>query len=296
MSTPTAERDVPVREHWTIVDGRATRYLEAGSGHPVVLIHGEGSVSETWYDVLKGLGSGYRAIAVDLPGYGYTEPVGDATPQGLAAFVWEFAEVLGLSRPALIGHSLGGLVAVHAALRQPTRAAALVLVDSAGLGRAVNPVMVLQSVTPLGDLTRWLIPLLPYGPELLVGAVGLIGAVRPWRISARWWRSQVQAVATPGALDTTLDSNRAAVGLLGQRHPVLGRLRELPQPTLVLWGIRDLQVPWWQGVLARSRLRNGRLKLVLISGHLLPLERPAALIAAVRPFLATAATAGGNPS
>ncbi|SHF58069.1 alpha/beta fold hydrolase [Streptoalloteichus hindustanus] len=296
MNASTAVRERAVEEHWTTVDGTPTRYLQAGHGHPVLLIHGEGSVSESWYDVLRDLARDYRAIALDLPGYGYTRPISDASPPSLAAFVWKFARTLNLRRPALVGHSLGGGVSVHAALRRPGHVPALALVSSSGMGRAVSPAMVAQSVTPLGDLTRWLIPVLPFGPTLLVTSAAVFGAVRPWRITPPWWSSQTHAVSTPGALATTLRSQRSAVGLLGQKDVLLGRLRELPMPVLVAWGVHDRLVPFWQGIAARRRLRRGRLRLVPCSGHLLPLESPGELLKSLRPFLADAiaGAAGGG--
>ncbi|XVS61976.1 alpha/beta fold hydrolase [Actinosynnema sp. CA-299493] len=288
MTTSTAERTraIEVQERWTNVDGTATRYLVAGAGPPVLLIPGEGSVAEEWHDVIQGLAGRYRVIAVDLPGYGYTEPVAGASPAAFAVFVWRFARALDLRRPVLIGHSLGGAVAVHAALAQPSRVPALVLVDSSGMGRAVNPLAIVQSVTPLGGLTKWLVPVLPFGPRLLVVTTALTGARRPWRISSAWWSSQTRAVSNPVALETSLRSQRSTTGLFGQRDPLLDRLPELPMPTLVAWGLRDRQVPFWQGIAARRRLRRGRLVLVTGAAHLLPLEAPEKLLRPVRHFLA----------
>ncbi|RKT57309.1 alpha/beta fold hydrolase [Saccharothrix australiensis] len=296
MTTPIAERARAVAEHWTSVDGTSTRYLEAGRGHPVVLIPGEGGVAEQWYDVIGALSDHYRVIALDLPGFGYTEPIADVSAPAFAAFVWRFARTLGLARPVLVGHSLGGAIAVHAAVDRPGDVPALVLISAAGMGRAVNPALVLQSVTPLGDLTPLLVPLLPYSTRLFVLGTALVGSCRPWRISRRWWPSQAQAVATPGVLATTLRSQRVHVGLFGQRDPLLDRLRDLPMPTLVLWGIHDRQLPFWQGIAARRRLRRGRLRLVPLTSHLLPLEAPGAVVSAVRPFLDGVPAVDGDPS
>ncbi|KZB85984.1 hypothetical protein AVL48_27665 [Amycolatopsis regifaucium] len=288
MTTSVVEQAREIEEHWTDVDGTATRYLAAGTGPVVLLLPGQGAVSEEWYDVIQGLASHYRVIAVDFPGYGYTEPIAEASVPALAAFVWRFARVIGLQRLVLVGHSLGGAVAVHVALEQPSRVSALVLVDSAGLGRTVNPYTILQSVTPLGDLTPLLVPVLPLGPRLLVTAVALVGSCRPWRIHAAWWASQTRVTSTPVALETSLRLQRSTIGLFGQRGPLLRRLRELPMPTLVVWGVQDRQVPFWHGIAARRKLRHGRLTLVTCASHLLPSEAPGKLVRAVRRFLADA--------
>lgn len=297
MNKPAAAPREKVAEHWTDVDGTAVRYLETGRGDPVLLIHGEGSVSEQWYGILRGLADSHRIIAVDLPGYGHSEPIRSAGPEAMASFLWRFARAVGAERPVVVGHSFGGAVAVHMALQRPDHVPSLVLVDSAGMGRAINPAMVVLAVTPLGDLTKWLIPRLPFGPRLLVVSVAVVGACRPWNIPRPWWSSQTKAVSSPEALPTTLRSQRSSVGPLGQKNLLLGRLPELPMPTLVVWGLQDLFIPFWQGIAVRRRLRDGRLKLVPCAGHLLPAEAAGELLKAVRPFLAhstgAAAAEGG---
>ncbi len=296
MTTSAVERSQGVEEHWTDVDGTATRYLAAGTGPPVLLLPGEGAVAEEWHDVIVGLSGHYRAVALDFPGYGYTEPIADVSISALAAFAWRFARVVGLHRPVLVGHSMGGAVAIHAALEQPSRVPALVVVNSASLGRAINPFAILQSVTPLGDLVPSLVSALPRGPWLYTAVTALLGARRPWRIHPAWWSSQRRAVSTPVALETSLRSQRAAVGFFGQRNPILDRLGELPMPTLVAWGLQDQQLPFWQAIAARLRLPRGRLTLVACAGHLMPLEAPEELVRAIRQLLADADAdqAGGD--
>ncbi|MFF3350956.1 hypothetical protein [Streptomyces sp. NPDC002779] len=85
----------------------------------------------------------------------------------------------------------------------------------------------------------WLTPLVPLAPSLTVASVALMGSCRPWRIPAAWWTSQTAAAGTPGALATTLRSQRSAAGPLGQKNLVLRMLPELPMPTLVVWGLQD---------------------------------------------------------
>ncbi|MGW0535089.1 alpha/beta fold hydrolase [Streptomyces sp. NPDC003032] len=286
MTDYATVRGKVVEEHWVDVDGTSTRYLEAGAGKPVLLLPGEGSVAEQWYPVLEGLGHSHRAIAVDLPGYGYTEPLfGDNDPAELALFAWRFAQEIGVESVAVVGHSLGGAVAVHMALQRPGKLTSLSLVSSAGMGRAINPAMMAHALTPLGDLTRWLVPVIPFGPELLVKTIGLLGTCRTWRIPRPWWRSQLKAVRSPEGLPTTLRSIRASVGPLGQKNPLLGRLSELPIPVLVVWGVQDVVLPFWQGIHARRHLRRGELRLFPCAGHLMPLEAADQFLAVLRPFL-----------
>ncbi|MET9549936.1 alpha/beta fold hydrolase [Streptomyces sp. NPDC006627] len=275
------------------MDGTATRYLEAGEGPSVLLLPGEGGVADQWHQTLEGLAGSHRAVAVDFPGYGYTDPIPDSSPVKFAAFVWKFAQEVGVEFPAVIGHSLGGAVAVHLALQRPGGLSSLVLVSSAGMGRVINPGMVVQAVTPLGDLTILLVRTLPFGPELLVSSLAVLGACRPWRIPRPWWSSQVKSTYAPEALPTTLRSQRQSVGLFGQRDLLVERLPELSIPVLVTWGVQDLVVPFWQAISARRNLRHGELKLIMCSGHLMPLEAVDRFLGVVRPFLARA---GGDTS
>ncbi|MEV8311846.1 alpha/beta fold hydrolase [Streptomyces flavidovirens] len=294
MKGCTAERGKIVEERWINVDGVSTRYLETGTGKPVLLLPGEGSVAEQWHPVLEGLAHSHRAIAVDLPGYGYTDPLyGSNSPAQLASFVWRFAQEIGVESAAVVGHSLGGSVAVYMALQRPGKLSSLTLVSSAGMGRAISPAMVVHAVTPVGDLTKWLVPVIPFGPELLVKTIAALGARRPWRIPRPWWSSQLKAVRSPEALSGTLRSIRSSVGLLGQKNPLVGRLPELSIPVLVVWGIQDLVVPFWQGINARRNLRRGELKLFPCAGHLMPLEAADQFLAVLRPFLDRAG--GGAP-
>ncbi|MFJ6699509.1 alpha/beta hydrolase [Streptomyces sp. NPDC091272] len=293
MKTPTAATEQIWEERRTEVAGTSTRYLESGRGTPVLLLHGEGSVSEIWSEVLEGLADTHRVVAVDLPGFGHTEKLPHVDAAALAAFVWKFAQALGMRNPSVVGHSLGAAVAVHMALQQPSQVPALVLVSSSGMGRVLSPVLALQAGTPLGDLTA-LVPRLPLGPQLLVASSAVMGACRPWRVSPAWFASQVKSIAVPETLRTTLRLQRSSVGLLGQRNLLLDKLSELRMPTLVVWGTQDRLVPFWQAFGARRRLGRGRLKLIGCCGHLVPQEAAGELLSAVRPFLARAGDRADN--
>lgn len=116
-------------------DDRA-HYLKAGSGSPVVLIHGGASDSRDWVSTMTALSHRYSVYAPDLIGYGQS----DRTREGyylsdFSNFILGFIETLGLEHPALVGHSLGGRLCLEIALRHPERVSKLVLLDSSGLGK-----------------------------------------------------------------------------------------------------------------------------------------------------------------
>jgi len=119
-----------------VVDGLRVRYLRAGSGPPLVLLHGFASSIFTWRDTLPALARGHDVVALDLPGFGGSEqPVG-LTAERYPRVVIGLMDRLGIERFALMGNSLGGAVALLVAADHPARVERLVLVDAAGLSPA----------------------------------------------------------------------------------------------------------------------------------------------------------------
>ncbi|MBT2384965.1 alpha/beta fold hydrolase [Streptomyces sp. ISL-11] len=287
MSGTQHSRQPAVRKHWLHVQGVRTHYLEAGQGPATLLVHGDGGAADGWLGVMRGLAGTRRVIAVELPGYGLTQPIGCLEPAVTANFLWKFAKAVGLRRPTVVGHSLGGAIAVHMALQHPDRVPELVLVSSVGMGRAINPVQILQAATPLGELSLFA-SRLPFGPQLLTAWAAAEGSWNPRRLPASWWRAQTKAASSHRALNTALRAGRIVTGPLGQRHPLLDQLHKLPMPTLVVWGAEDQLLPSWQAKAALRHLRHGHLAVFPRCGHLVPIEAAGRLLKALRSFLAHA--------
>ena len=115
------------------IDGRRVHHVEAGKGEPVLLIHGwNGSTFDMRYTIPE-LAQHYRVIAPDLLGYGYSaRPAdGDYSLRGQAEFIGRVMDQLGVARTTVLGHSMGGAIAMQFALLHPDRVDRLVLVDSA---------------------------------------------------------------------------------------------------------------------------------------------------------------------
>ncbi len=129
--TPTAIESLKLR----LGDYQA-HYLKAGIGPPIVLLHGGASDSRDWLGTMAALSSQYSLYALDLIGYGESgNPKGGYYLSDFAKFTLEFINALHLDRPVLVGHSLGGRVALEIALRYPETASKLVLIDTMGFGR-----------------------------------------------------------------------------------------------------------------------------------------------------------------
>jgi len=129
----------PDGEFIALEDGLTLHYYEAGKGEPVVMIHGFSSWAYTWKENMPELSKGYRVLAPDLPGFGFSDrPAGAGYGYELfAGAVEKFLNAKGARRVSLIGNSMGGGVSIRFTLDHPERVRKLVLVDSAGV--KMNP-------------------------------------------------------------------------------------------------------------------------------------------------------------
>ncbi|MEA2904115.1 MAG: hypothetical protein QOI12_1502 [Alphaproteobacteria bacterium] len=123
-------------DRFVSVDGRKARYLEDGSGVPAILLHGSslGSSADVFRRNLRALGAqGIRAIALDLPGFGKSDPAGDLGGAARNAFILRFMDALGLQKAALIGHSSAGGPVVNIALKNPDRVSHVIVLGTGSL-------------------------------------------------------------------------------------------------------------------------------------------------------------------
>src|SRR3989442_1632787 len=122
-----------IAEHETSISGTRIHWLESGSADPpFLLIHGWGSSTAKWLDVLPVLGEQHRAIALDMPGFGQSDaPPGPYTASWLAGGILAFLDEIGVDQAIWVGNSLGGLVAIYGAAARPERVSGLVAVSPA---------------------------------------------------------------------------------------------------------------------------------------------------------------------
>src|SRR5215207_9648324 len=131
--------NAPVEEQNVEIDGLPVRYLAAGEGPPLVLLHGAGDNSLDWRWVMPALAANHRVYAPDLPGSpDSARPAADYSPAFFERFVAGFLDASGIESVAVAGNSLGGLIALRLALSKPARVTALILIDSAGRGRSTR--------------------------------------------------------------------------------------------------------------------------------------------------------------
>jgi pimeloyl-ACP methyl ester carboxylesterase len=262
-------------------------YRTAGSGPPVVLIHGMINESRHWEDVALRLADRYTVIAPDLIGHGDSAtPRGDYSLGAHAATIRDLLSVLGIERASIVGHSLGGGVAMVFFYQFPQRTERLALISSGGLGDDVSPML-------RGAALPGASALLALGADRRVlAALARAGA----RMRERGMRNGIylQAVARAlrpleraGAREAFLQTLRSVIDVHGQRVSARDRLYLLRDfPTLIVWGERDNTIPLAHGRATHEAVPGSRFVTLPGAAHFPHLEDPDGLAAALGEFLA----------
>jgi pimeloyl-ACP methyl ester carboxylesterase len=251
-------------------------YRTAGDGGPVVLlIHGIVGCAEQWDQVVPLLAERYTVVAPDLLGHGQSaKPRGDYSLGAYAASVRDLLVALGHRRATVVGHSLGGGVAMQFAYEYPPFAERLVLVSSGGLGREVHP-MLRAATLPGSEIVLPLIAherLLGVGGAL-VGMLGRLGLQAGTDLAemARGYGS----LADAGARQAFIHTLRAVLDIGGQRVSATDRLYLAALlPSLIIWGDQDPLIPVEHATVAHRGLPNSRLEIFEHAGHFPQLHDP----------------------
>ncbi|HMC72175.1 MAG TPA: alpha/beta fold hydrolase [Mycobacteriales bacterium] len=284
---PVRDVEAPPLQFRTI-HGHRRAFRIAGSGPALLLIHGVGDNSKTWEPVLAKLAQRFTVIAPDLLGHGESaKPRGDYSLGAYASGIRDLLAVLGHERATIVGHSLGGGVAMQFAYQFPQICERLVLVASGGLGKEVNPF--LRAVSLPGS--EYLLPLVLH--RSLHDALGTVGGwfgrlgLRGGEIAQEVWRSYTALTEVRGQM-AFVHTIRSVIDVRGQRVSARDRLYLAAEvPTLIVWGDRDRIIPVSHAHLTHELIPGSRLVVVEGAGHFLPVERPAAFLEALEDFLAT---------
>ncbi|KFA90548.1 alpha/beta hydrolase [Archangium violaceum Cb vi76] len=260
--------------------GGGLRLLEGGEGRTVVLLHGRGNAASMWLPLFAGLTREHRVLAVDLPGFGCSSAPGGAVrtaEEGLRFFVEPVEEVLStlaLGPMTLVGHSLGGLVALELALRGGVPVERLVLVDAMGLGP---------------EMARDARLFFRVGPERVARVLGpkLFGRIAPLPdtpLNRRLAALGYELMTVPGGRPEATRAFNTLVPLTGgvfHRHERLG---EVKQPTLLFWGEQDTVLPVSLAEAAMKVMPDARLVRVE-AGHNPSLGQPDRALLELKAFL-----------
>jgi pimeloyl-ACP methyl ester carboxylesterase len=264
-----------MREHEVTLHGHTVGYLTAGEGPLIVLGHGIASSREAWRHVIPQLAERYTVVAPDAFGHGRSaKPRGDYSLGAYASGIRDLLGVLGFDRATVVGHSLGGGIAMQAAYQFPEYVERLVLVSSGGLGREVSPILRAASL-PGSELVLSLI-----ARDWAVRAGDAVGrAADRVGLRARPDLAEVArgyaSLADADARHAFLQTLRAVVDLRGQTVSALDRLYLAEQmPTLIVWGSNDPIIPAAHGREAHRRIPGSRFVEVPGAGHWPMLDDP----------------------
>ena len=261
-------------------------FIEAGSGPVLLLIHGMAGTCANWESVIEPLAINHTVIAPDFPGHGSSAPGGgDYSLGALASALRDLMLTLGHERATLVGHSLGGGVAMQFTYQFPEMVERLVLVSSGGLGPDVSPLLRAAALP---------------GAELFIGATAGVGTwvgsalgrglnlvgLRPNADLAEVTRGYA-TLTDPDRRKAFVATLRSVVGMEGQRIGALDKLYLAEAlPLLIIWGENDPIIPVEHGREAHSQLASSRLEIFEDTGHIPQLERPGRFIAVLERFLA----------
>ena len=278
--------------HEVDLHGHRAVYRTAGSGPTVVLIHGMINSSRHWEEVAGRLARTHRVIAPDLIGHGdAATPRGDYSLGAHAAMIRDLMATLGVERATIVGHSLGGGVAMQFFYQFPQRTERLVLISSGGLGREVSPLLRGAALPGSAALLR------AVAQRRVVGGIAAAGS----GLRARGSKSGIylQAVARAlgplgeeGSRRAFLQTLRAVIDVQGQKVSARDRLYLLgDMPTLIVWGERDRTIPIEHGIRAHEAIPNCRFETLPRASHFPNLEDPEGLATVLADFLATTSPA-----
>ncbi len=270
----------------TSLHGHRVSYREAGDGPVLVLLHGIAGSSETWDAVIPALADQHTVVAPDLLGHGASaKPRGDYSLGAYASGLRDLLSVLGHDRVSVVGHSLGGGVAMQFAYQFPERIERLGLVSSGGLGREVS--ILLRSATFPGS--EWVLPLLASGRlrhagnavARLAGRIGL----RAGGDAAELWRS-FETLGDAQTREAFIHTVRAIIDHGGQRVSAHDRLYLAGHvPTLIVWGERDRIIPVAHGRATHELIPDSRLEVIPNAGHFPHRDAPARFAGVLTDFL-----------
>ena len=274
--------------HFVKVEGLQIHYRTAGSGPPLVLIHGIGASLFAWRLVFDQFAQNYTVYALDLKGHGLSDKpnTGDYSPFGMADLVAHFMDALEIDTAKIIGLSMGGAIGAALAIRHPARVERLVLISAAGyaLNYHVMPLIVRFASTPLGSAV----------------AAFVLRQRKPIEWYLRSCFYDADRICTPDMVDgyflpLLTPGLGGVVPLLARdfgQTSLAHRLKEISAPTLIIWGQYDAVIPLHWGYRFQQDIANAELVVFPKCGHCPHEEIPEQFLEAVNRFFQREAAAG----
>src|SRR3954465_3035655 len=284
----------PLVRESRVVHGHRRAFVLAGSGPPLLLLHGIGNSAQTWAGVVDRLAGSHTVLAPDLLGHGSPDkPRGDSSVAGSANGMRDLLSVLDIEQATVVGHSLGGGIALQFAYQFPERCQRLVLVGSGGLGPELTAGL-RAATLPGAELV--LTALTDVSGPLRIGlqVVERVGRAVGWRRGGGLAEAggALLAVKDVEARRAFLRTLRGVVDARGQAATALDRLYLADSiPMLVVWGSRDPIVPAQHAETVRAFVPTARVEVFEGAGHWPHLDDSDRFCAVLLDFLATTSPA-----
>jgi pimeloyl-ACP methyl ester carboxylesterase len=281
---PTLTREVRV------VHGYRRAFVRAGSGPPLLLLHGIGNSAQTWAGVLDRLAESHTVIAPDLLGHGASDkPRADYSIAGYANGMRDLLSILDVEKATVVGHSLGGGIAMQFAYQFPERIERLVLVGSGGLGPEISPSLRLASL-PGAEAVLTLLSAASGVVRLGLATVERSGRLLGWKPVSDLAEAgeAMLALRDVEARRAFLQTLRGVADKRGQLITAVDRLYLANAvPMLVIWGSRDPIVPAAHAETVRRLVPTARVEVFEGAGHWPHLDDPARFCSVLLDFLST---------
>ena len=270
-------------QHRIRIDDREVNYVEMGEGPALVFVHGLGASWQSWLENLPEFARDHRVIAMDLPGFGYSEmPPEQISIERYAHWTCALLDALGIESAALVGNSMGGFIAAEMAIRTPERVQRLAVVSAAVFWQSYRRAQPLVGLARLSEayvaraLTRST-DAVATRPRLRSWALATAGFRYPHLISKELAHELVRSARrTDGflpALEALAD------------YPVEEELPKIGCPTLIVWGAHDTLVPAKDAKRMQELIPGSRSEVFERTGHVAMLERPERFNRLLRDFL-----------
>ena len=245
-----------------------THYFTGGHGEPMIIIHGGGDGAESWLSKAIKLAEHYTVYIPDLPGFGKSQSINDEFDiTGYIRFIEEFVQKVNIEKFYIMGHSVGGSLALHYALEYPHRIKKLIALNSFGLGK---------------EIALWV--RLVSSPVFIKVFGGIATSI--FRIldavSKLFHPNTVLKNSLP---KVKIDIGRKTMSLRGQTNVLKERLAELLMPVLLISGKRDYLVPYGQVFSAGKLIPQCRVRVFPNCSHTIPLEMIQQLVFEVNDFI-----------
>jgi pimeloyl-ACP methyl ester carboxylesterase len=281
---PWLDVDWQAAQHRLEIDGREVNYCELGEGPVILFVHGLGASWQSWLEQMPEFAASHRVVAMDLPGFGYSElPSEDISIEYYARWTATFMDVLGIESAAVVGNSMGGFVSAELAIKFPERVQRLVFVSAAIFWQNRRRAQPLVQLARMSDavVARALVRAtddIATRRRLRYAALASAGFRYPQYVSDELAHEMVRSARRT---DGFLPALQALAG-----YDLEKELPKISCPTLIVWGANDQLVSVKDAERLEDLIPDSRREVFERTGHVAMLERPERFNRLLREFLA----------